>query len=173
MSVQAGAFVSDGTKMVRVTSFGQALATVIAEGKSTYHDISNNVGATKADIKKWEAGEDHPTPVQLSKLFKTFPRLKHLAATFQVPGAEALPVLPVSDGAPTKPLAAELAYVGGEMGDLEVAAIEYARAIRDHVKAVTRAAELRKAMNEADAEAKRLDELVNSLFGKLQQRAGE
>lgn len=176
MTAQAGAFVSDGTKMVRATSFGQALSLVIAESKYSYHDISNNVGATKADIKRWESGDDHPTPVQLQKLFRTFPKLRHLAATFTVPGADA--EAPVEADAPqasnkiTGSRPADLPRVPGELGDLEVAAIEYGRAIRDQARAATRLAETRKAMAELELEARRLEDLVTRLFDELQTRAG-
>lgn len=172
MTAQAGAFVSDGTKMVRATSFGQALSLVVAESKYSYHDISNNVGATKADIKKWESGDDHPTPVQLQKLFRTFPKLKHLAATFKVPGADAEPVGEVVATQAPSSKSADLPRVPGELGDLEVAAIEYGRAIRDQARAATRLAETRKAMAELELEARRLDDLVTRLFDELQTRAG-
>ncbi len=178
MSNQAGAFVSDGTKMVKATSFGQALALVIGESHYNYHDISNCVGAKRSDIKKWEDGDEFPTPVQMRKLFATFPKLKHLAATFKVPGAsgeDATAEVEVAKTEATKDAGkkpAELAYVGGEMGDLEVASIEYGRAIRDHVRAVTLSAQMHKAAADADAEVKRLDDLVTSLFGKLQAQAG-
>lgn len=172
MTAQAGTFVSDGTKMVRATSFGQALALVVAESKISYHDISNNVGATKADIKRWEAGEDHPTPAQLAKLFRTFPRLRHLASAFKVPGVAEVDQVVVPDSVMPPASNPNQIRVAGELGDLEVAAIEYGRAMRDHAAAVTRLAEARREAAAAEAEVKRLDDLTVAVFGKLQSLAG-
>lgn len=181
-TMTAGQFVESQGSMIRIRTLGDALTLVIRESGISYHDLGNRVGASKSDIQSWEKGEDKPTNQQMQKLFTTFPRLRQLAQTLPQPEPEVDPadadaILDAATRpAPTRAGMAAPAKVAlpdlGEIGDLERAGIEYARAIRDHQRAVAQTAEYRKKASEAEAEATRLDALVTDLFGKIQGKAG-
>lgn len=183
-AMTAGQFVESQGSMIRIRTLGDALSLVIRESGISYHDLGNKVGASKSDIQSWERGDDKPTNSQMQKLFTTFPRLRQLAQTLPQAEPEVDPedaeaiVEAATRPAPTRGGAVEASKAParladlGEIGDLERAGIEYARAIRDHQRAVAQTAEYRKKASEAEAEAARLDALVTSLFGKLQTRAG-
>ncbi len=184
MSNTAGNFLSDGKQMVKVKSFGDALKLLIAESGKTYHDVANAVGCTKGDLKEWEENKVFPNANQLQRLFSIFRRLRHFAQQFARDKADE-----ISDDSGISKTAAAIvavdqlsgvtpdrqkivAEVIGEIGDLEIAAIEYARAMRAHSTASMKTIALKKEYDAACAESERLAKLVDTLDASFRSKAG-
>jgi transcriptional regulator with XRE-family HTH domain len=181
MSNTAGNFLSDGKQMIKVKSFGEALRLIIADSGKQYHEISNSVGCTKGDLKDWENDKGFPNANQLQRLFSIFRRLRHFAqqfkadewATAEADGrVTALEEIAANAAATvaTTAVAAAAASIG-DIGDLEIAAIEYARAMRAHSVASMKTIALKKEYDAACAESERLSKLVDTLDASFRSKA--
>lgn len=166
----AGSFLSDGKQMVKVKTFGDALRMLMAEAGTERHVLTNQVGCTKSDLKDWEENKSFPNNNQLQRLFTIFKRLRYFAQQYGPPGVVAGAGTEAHEAPePEKPAPAPKAQIDqGELGDLELVAIEHARAMRAHSVAIRALAKARKELDEAEFESNRLAKLVDTLFQKFQ-----